>query len=186
MSHINLTRHLRVNIKAALPWMIMIAIILLIDGLMKWQHLSINLTSSMPIGIYQRQATNSIHRGDIVALCLPKETALLGLKRGYLRKGSCPSGAIPVLKEVIAVPGDNVMVTKGDIIVNGKPYWAPIQIRDRMGRTMVTKVVLNQSQQARGYWLYGMNNPIYSWDSRYYGEVLRVYILGIYRRIIYN
>ena len=147
-----LSGRVRVNLKAVLPWIIIIIIILLGDVFMRWQRLSINLTSSMPIGIYQRQVTHAIHHGNIVAVCLPEQIARLGLKRGYLQKGRCPSGAIPVLKEVIAVPGDEVSVTKDDIIVNGKHYWAPIQARDHMGRVMISEVVLTERQHLEYLW----------------------------------
>ncbi len=97
-----------------------------------------------------------------------------------LGKAIVPVVPYRVLKEVIAIPGDTVIVTNKDMIVNDKHFWAPIQKRDRMGRAMVSKVVLNQPKRAYGYWLYGMNNPIYSWDSRYYGSIDWSYLMNIY------
>ncbi len=39
-------------------------------------------------------------------------------------------------------------------------------------------------QHTDGYWIYGANDPIRSWDSRYYGAVDREAIIGVYKSLL--
>ena len=54
----------------------------------------INMTDSMPVGVYLVQ-TAPIGKQRIVVACPPPVAARLGLANGYLAKGSCASGAAP-------------------------------------------------------------------------------------------
>ena len=75
-------------------------------------------TGSDPIGFYRFVPnTGTIRPGNYVSFCLPKSVAQMGLSRGYLTDGSCPDATEQLLKEVIAVPGDQVSVTNNAIIV---------------------------------------------------------------------
>ncbi len=73
------------------------------------QVFTINLTPSMPLGIYVK-SYDVIQRGDIVAACLPESYKSLALNAGYLHRGARCSGSDPIIKEVIAVPGDHVIL----------------------------------------------------------------------------
>lgn len=95
-----------------------------------------NYTYSMPIGFYKSVKAKTIHCGDLVAVCLPKRIAVEGLKRHYLKSGSCPSGVVPVLKKVIAVPGDRVNLSKQFVTVNYVMYRAPSQLKDHLNKTV--------------------------------------------------
>lgn len=140
-----------------------------------------NYTPSMPIGFYQRVSTTKIKRGDLVVVCLPKQVAVVALQRGYLRGGSCPNKVIPVLKQVIAIPGDVVTLTNSHITVNSTTYIAPFNSIDH-NRQPLQKFIQNGIYQpSRGYWIYGANDPIKSWDSRYYGSVKRAEIIAVYK-----
>ena len=86
----------------------------------------INLSPSMPIGIYyivpvSRGSTHTeIKRGDLVTFCLPPPLAQLGSARGYLpRHGRCPDGGSPIGKPVAAVAADVVTVDDTGLSVNG-------------------------------------------------------------------
>ena len=142
-----------------------------------------NYTPSMPVGFYIGNIYTNIHPQDIVAVCLPLSINVYGLKRSYLLHGHCPGGAISVLKTVIAVPGDTIQLTNQAILVNGIYYFAPYQAIDHAGRH-TKKFVLNGTYHSTGYWLYGSNDFIHSWDSRYYGPVSRENIIGVYRPLI--
>ena len=76
--------------------------------LLKYLGIAINLSNSMPIGIYQKFKTSVIKHGDIIALCLPLQIAEQGKAKGYLNHGHCPGDAKPIIKQVIAIPGDDV------------------------------------------------------------------------------
>nr|MCH9770488.1 S26 family signal peptidase [Gammaproteobacteria bacterium] len=148
----------------------------------KYLGLKINDTSSMPIGIYQRATKTNIQSGDIVAVCLPKKIAEAGLKSGYLDSGNCPGHAIAILKTVIAVPGDTVTLTSKAIIVNNRThYFTPHQSLDHEHHHIKQWISYGSRYNIKGYWLYGTNDPIYSWDSRYYGSVLPEKIQNSYQ-----
>ncbi len=84
---------------------------------------------------------------------------------------------MPVLKQLIALPGDIVEVTSTDIIVNGQMYPAKIHTRDHQGRILKRQIF--KKSVVDNYWLYGTASEN-SWDSRYYGGVDRNNIIGIY------
>lgn len=69
--------------------------------------LRVNLTPSLPRGIY-RLAPGEPQQGDLVSFCLPGEFADLARERGYLRAGSCENGLRPLLKRLVAAPGDSI------------------------------------------------------------------------------
>jgi conjugative transfer signal peptidase TraF len=93
-------------------------------------HLRINTSGSLPVGLYAVSA-----QGDYVDFC-PDDHGL-SAKRGYRGKGVCPDGAVPLLKPVVARPGDRVFLGPVGMEVNGKllPRTAPLE-RDSEGRPL--------------------------------------------------
>ncbi len=158
--------------------------ILLFAGVMKAEGLEINTTASMPIGVYQKTLPNKIHRGDIVAVCLPENIARVGLRQGYLMQGNCASGAIPVLKKIIGLPHDTVIVGRQSIVVNGVDYAAPQSSIDDNGKPVKQFIVDSSYKNTSKYWLWGMNDVVRSWDSRYYGGVKQSAIMSVEKPII--
>src|ERR1700722_4150008 len=81
--------------------------------------------SAAPVGIYRVEplpslkSVRNLKRGELVEACLPDAIAQRGLERGYLQPGGCPSGGEPVAKRVGALSGDIVILSAGDVIVNG-------------------------------------------------------------------
>lgn len=132
----------------------------------------------MPVGLYKVSAPLNLQRGDNVVVCLPKEIGLEGLKHGYLTPGQCPGGYSYIIKELIALPGDQVTLTRQAILVNNQPYFAPVQPFDQ-ARFPIAAIARGNYQNTTDYWLYGANNPLDSWDSRYWGGVSRVNIIKI-------
>ncbi|MDQ2696387.1 MAG: conjugative transfer signal peptidase TraF [Pseudomonadota bacterium] len=132
--------------------------------------LRINATESLPLGIY-RTTAGPVARGTLVAACLPENLARAGLERGWLRPGDCPGDVAPVLKEVVALPGDFVMVSDEGLIVNGGriPRTARVAA-DSAGRP-VEAIPTGFYRVGFGeVWLIANANPR-SWDSRYYGPI---------------
>ena len=103
------------------------------------------------------------------------------LKNHYLIKGSCSNGSIPVLKKVIAKPQDCVSLNNQFITVNNIAYRAPQQRKDSQGHIVKKMIHNGRYLLVDRYWLYGANDPIHSWDSRYYGGVTRHHIIGVYK-----
>jgi conjugative transfer signal peptidase TraF len=86
-----------------------------------WVGIRINISGSMPRGLYHvRALARTVRRGDSVAVCLPLRAASLGRERGYLGPGTCPESVEPLLKIVIATEGDIVVKSPAGISVNGK------------------------------------------------------------------
>ena len=150
--------------------------------------LSINLSESLPVGLYWTRPLSqarsdsgpvpssntgaglALEVGMLVSACLPPEAARSALRQGYLPEGPCPSGTAPVGKTVAALPGDTVDVTDSGSFVNEAllPNSTPLR-RDSRGRSMPRlrgRFVL----PAGTAWLYSGHSPR-SFDSRYYGPV---------------
>ena len=90
--------------------------------------LRINWTSSMPIGLY-REFPAHLDRGELVLICLPEEMARVGRQRRYLPLGDCPEGVSPILKEIVAIAGDEIELQEDFLAVNGVgggPNSAPV------------------------------------------------------------
>lgn len=131
----------------------------------------INLTTSVPPGIYVARPD-----GAYVAVCLEGEASRLAKDRRYLQRGVCPGGLAPILKMVVARPGDVVQITASGVSVNGRtlPDTTP-RDRDSRGRLMPSllmgKTAYTATMQEGELWISSSYNPA-SYDSRYYGPVL--------------
>jgi conjugative transfer signal peptidase TraF len=144
------------------------------------QSFIINISPSEPLGVYKIEKSNSIHRGDIVAVCLSVKYKKIGLKDGYLIPGMRCEQTAPLLKTVIAVPGDAITLKNSQIIVNGRIYPYATKQFDSKGRAL--DQVLRGFYKDKKYWLIGVANPN-SWDSRYWGGVDKSQILYCVRRV---
>ncbi len=132
-------------------------------------ELRFNLTTSRPPGVY-RVVDGPIGRGDLVVFCLDGEPARLALERGYLPRGSCPSGVRPVLKGVAAIGDDVVSLDAEGVAVNDRSLPQALRKeRDRHGRSLPRPARESFVLGPDEIWLH---NPARdSWDSRYFGPV---------------
>lgn len=122
----------------------------------------------MPLGIYVKKFS-AVQRGDIVAVCLDSWHTQLGLQHHYLRPGATCNGSEPLIKKVVAIPGDDVQLTDHYIKVNQNFYFYPTFYQDNQGNPLaVFPRGIYQAQNK--YWLLGTQNP-HSWDSRYWGPI---------------
>lgn len=83
--------------------------------------LVINLSASVPRGIYLKQHEGKIKRGSLVLVC-PSEKAiwrLVAQSRSVVRGSGCGGTLAPLIKEIAAVEGDTVEVTTGGVVLNG-------------------------------------------------------------------
>ena len=134
----------------------------------------INITPSMKLGIYVR-SHKPIHRGDIVAFCLVGPYKAMGLNRLYIQKGRKCGGAEPLIKEVIATPGDDVILEDSYITVDGVRYRFRTFYQDSEGRALDIYPRGNYPN-TYGYWVIGTHAKN-SWDSRYWGMISKEQIL---------
>ena len=149
-----------------------------------------NDTPSAPLGWYWRRPVpvSGPALGDFVAVCPPAWVTPLRFPFYERGRGEdrCPGGGEPLVKRIVAIPGDTVVETIAGVEVDGRrlPLSAP------MAASPVTGIHLpwatGRWTLARGeYWLYGPGAARgwarYSFDSRYFGPVSRAAIRGVLR-----
>lgn len=88
-----------------------------------------NASGSAPIGLYTVRSANGLAAGDLVVAYPPEELAAFLAERGYLSPG------IPLIKRVVAVPGQTVCRNELLVTVDGSPVGAA-RDRDRKGRPL--------------------------------------------------
>lgn len=153
--------------KSLIPGAILLVIVI-IAGLLGYR---LNITGSMPLGVWKQADT--IHRGAFVAVCIDESlpSVKLAFERAYIPRGECPNGHVPLLKEVGAVAGDTVTLTADAVLVNGKPLAnSKTKAVDHLGRPMESIARGTYTVKPGEYWLFALSNPN-SYDSRYFGAV---------------
>lgn len=148
--------------------LLLIPLVLMLAGAAACQHynLYINLTSSLPRGVYQLLPGEKITRGDVVLVVDLDE---IGLDRTL-----CPYRGL--LKQAAAFGGDTIDSDGKYILVNGRrlPY-SDLFIRDKYGKDL--------PQQKYPYIIpdgsvYLTSQHKYGYDSRYYGPISIEHIAG--------
>jgi conjugative transfer signal peptidase TraF len=92
-------------------------------------HLTINLTASMPRGIYWLRPSAPLARGTAVCLEVPRSIRGLVAERRYLPPN------LHLLKRVVALPGDSVCTDNHRYVVDDQ-ILSVIASRDRAGRPL--------------------------------------------------
>ena len=78
----------------------------------------INTSYSLPLGLY---ATTDDPLANLIEFCPAEPFASESASRGYrTRSFTCPDGAVPLVKSIVARPGDIVIVSPDGLIVNGR------------------------------------------------------------------
>ncbi|MBD5657547.1 MAG: S26 family signal peptidase [Candidatus Eremiobacteraeota bacterium] len=133
--------------------------------------LAINVTDSMPVGLYHTVGVDRAPvKGDIVWLCATPAVAAVGRDRDYMVHGSCSHSTAPMLKIVAATAGDVVEVTPSAVLVDGHALpGSATQVRDTHGRPLDHVAPGSYRMRTGELWLW-TPNP-HSWDSRYYGPL---------------
>ena len=141
----------------------------------RWQA-----SESAPKGLYRIvEVAEPLVPGAWVLVCADGPWAHWMRDRGYLTPGDCPSGTIPLLKQVLAVAGDRVVSTRvGEVWVNGRLVVSePLSPIDREGRAMPRPLegifVLGEGE----IWLGGIH-PARSLDSRLFGPAAASRVVG--------
>jgi len=149
-------------------------------GVLRACDLTVNLSGSMPVGVYRR-TQEPLRVGQIVAVCLPAAVAQLGLARGYLHAGPCLSGTQAVLKRIAAMGGDVVEVAPTGVTINAQPVpQSAVLDSDSHGRDLLHVPWGTMTLAPGELWLLSTHDAR-SWDSRYYGPVPRGAVLATAR-----
>jgi conjugative transfer signal peptidase TraF len=132
--------------------------------------------SAAPTGLYW-MTRGTPRRGDLVEACLPDRAANFAFARRYLAGSlACPNGVEPVVKRLLAMPGDSVLLEPAMVVVMQPAgdlsiYAAPaIQRKDSRGRALPHVSFGGHLVEPGQVWLFAFNDPR-AWDSRYFGPV---------------
>lgn len=128
----------------------------------------LNDSPSLPIGLY---VVTSDRSADLVEFCPTEPYASLAAERGYRSEGSCPDGGAPLMKPIVAQPGDTVDISSRNFAVNGKalPNSAPLNV-DTEGRSLQHWPFGKYRVETGTVWVISSYNRR-SFDSRYFGPV---------------
>jgi len=131
--------------------------------------LRINTSYSLPLGIY---ATTSNSEADLIEFCPAEPFASESASRSYRTQGfACPDGAVPLLKPIVARPGDLVIISREGISVNGNllPKTYPVP-EDAHGRPLTAWPTGIYRVEPGTIWVASTYNAG-SYDSRYMGPI---------------
>ena len=158
--------------------------IVFITGCLLYQAgMRINLTSSLPLGIWKiDKSFTRIEKGDHVWFAATKEIADFALERGYLEKNTkCENNTIPLLKTVYGLPGDTYSFHDNEIRINNITVKnTKRRINDSKERPMprISNGIVRENQ------LFVLTMHTHSYDSRYFGPIPIENVEGTARPII--
>ncbi len=128
-----------------------------------------NASASVPIGLYFVSPAGTLHVGELVVVKPPEALAKFLAERGYLAIG------VPLLKHILALPGQTVCRTGRSITVDGRTMGRALEL-DHAGRILPSWL---------GCWIvaddevFFMNwRSEYSFDGRYFGPLPASTIVG--------
>ncbi len=152
-----------------IPFICIIGIIMFLDG---FSILRINLTASVPPGVYLRIPQKDISYGSYAVFRLPNTLASQLRVAPWYPKGEF------FIKEVIGIEGDTIEPAHNGYRVNGIELF-PRFNQDRYGNTLPQALERVYTVPPESLIL-GSEHP-YSFDSRYFGVVYLSELDGVYR-----
>lgn len=126
-----------------------------------------NPSASAPVGLYLLTHAEP-RRSDLVLVNAPPGAAKLAAERGYL-----PAN-VPLVKRIVGLSGDHICAETTSIVINGKVA-AKRLLSDSHGRQMP---VWSGCRDLGDEVFLLMTDVPSSFDSRYFGPVPRVAVLG--------
>lgn len=132
-------------------------------------HLGIrwNPSPSLPVGFY----IESKEQSGLVEFCPSVLVGRFAATRGYRSEGTCPDGATPLMKPVVARFGDTVDVSVDGLSVNSRlvPNTVP-RATDTQGRPLEHFPFGRYLVDRGTVWVASSYNTR-SFDSRYFGPI---------------
>lgn len=128
-----------------------------------------NASASVPIGLYAVQPARILHVTELVVVRPPEPLASFLAERGYLPKG------VPLLKRVLALPGQAVCRTDRSITVDGIAMGDALD-RDRRGRALPVWQGCHAVAEGEVFLMNWQAED--SLDSRYFGPLPTATIVG--------
>ena len=137
--------------------------------------LVLNYTHSVPLGIYREIAdpAGTPHSPAPYVFFCPdvRWPSMKGQPNYRDPMHTCPDGFSPLIKPVVAWPGDTVEISAAGIVVNGQPLPNTATInRDSTGRQLHPFPAGTYHVQTDELWVVSSFSPR-SFDSRYFGPI---------------
>lgn len=157
--------------------MITVAVLLLVILLLASAGFRVQASGSGPRGIWKFVPGPLAHNAW-VAICPAPGIARLVRERGYAPPGPCAGDVAPLLKQVIALPGDRVELGPAGIVVNGG-LLASTDVRetDRRGRPLPHPAWGSHPVAPGTLWVANQRHD--SFDSRYFGPIDQERVLSL-------
>ena len=144
--------------------------------------LRLNLTPSYDLGIWRIvPLERQVAIGDLVFVCPPPTPDFeMARYRGYLRAGLCPGWMSPLLKTVVALPGQTIDIAE------------LVTIDERVLPESMLRPVDGEGRKLSAF-AGGVVPPFHaflhssfagSYDSRYFGPISAAGVLGLARPIL--
>jgi conjugative transfer signal peptidase TraF len=135
----------------------------------------VNYTHSAPFGLYREigRSSGTPQGGTVYAFFCPDNRwpSLKGQPNYRTPMRTCPDGYSPLIKPVIAWPGDEVQTSPDGISVNGRLLQNTVPIdRDSSGRHIFPYRFGVYKVQKGQLWVVSSFSPR-SFDSRYFGPI---------------
>ncbi len=139
--------------------------------------LRINLTPSYPLGLWRIDALDrEIEVGDLIFICPPLNAEFQRAhERGYLRRGLCPGLLSPLIKTVVALPGQKIEIGASVKIDGQELPSSELQPFDGAGRPL--RPFTGGIVPAGTLFLHSTSGG--SYDSRYFGPIPADGALGL-------
>ena len=156
--------------------------VLMLWGLIYAAGIRVNITPSIPLGVYQLSNEPQV-TGSYVLFCPPPAPVFAMAKaRGYLGAGFCPGGYGQLMKRLVAANNDRVTINAEGVAINGQrlPLSKPIKL-DGGGRPLTHYVkswVLDSDEV-----LVMADSNSGSFDGRYFGSIQRSQIESVIRPV---
>jgi conjugative transfer signal peptidase TraF len=128
-----------------------------------------NASASVPIGLCAVHRAGALHVGELLVVMPPEPLASFLDRRCYLPKG------VPLLKRVLALPGQTVCRTDQTIIVDGAAIGDALGL-DHLGRPL--PVWQGCRLIAAGQVFLMNRQSLDSFDGRYFGPLPTTTIVG--------
>lgn len=139
----------------------------------------LNLTDSIPIGLYRMTDIKNLKYAFVLFCPEDKPVFQQARDRGYIDSGLCHGGYGYLMKKVVAIKGDKISITDEGVLVNHRliPFSKPISA-DGLGRPLpqwrASDYLLKEDEI-----LTMTSQSAWSFDSRYYGPVHLSQIKGM-------
>jgi conjugative transfer signal peptidase TraF len=128
----------------------------------------VNDSPSLPVGLY---VLTSDQKANLVEFCPTGTAASLSAERGYRSQGSCPDGGAPLMKPIVARPGDRVEIGERGVAVNGKLLANSAALSfDTSGRPLAHWPFGRYTVSVGTAWVISSYSRR-SFDSRYFGPI---------------